>query len=154
MIRRHPRSALRWLWPLLLLAGLLAFAACGGAPGGQAAAGGSGGGSEGVSEGGVLSGEATVDIVSGLRYSPADITVKVGTKVTWVNRDTSGMVHDVASGVLSGSDLKLDGRFHSPMLGQGQSWSYTFDEAGTYPYLCTVPGHAQAGMVGTVTVVP
>ncbi|MBX6351629.1 MAG: hypothetical protein IRZ11_09015, partial [Clostridia bacterium] len=32
--------------------------------------------------------------------------------------------------------------------------SYTFDEAGTYPYLCTVPGHAQAGMVGTVTVVP
>jgi uncharacterized cupredoxin-like copper-binding protein len=28
----------------------------------------------------------------------------------------------------------------------------TFTKKGTYPYLCTVPGHAEAGMKGTLTV--
>ena len=27
-----------------------------------------------------------------------------------------------------------------------------FAKAGSYPYLCTVPGHAAAGMKGTFTV--
>jgi uncharacterized cupredoxin-like copper-binding protein len=28
----------------------------------------------------------------------------------------------------------------------------TFSKAGTYPYLCTVPGHAAAGMKGVLRV--
>ncbi len=40
------------------------------------------------------------------------------------------------------------------LLSQGQSQKLvvTFAKAGKYPYLCTVTGHAAAGMKGTLTV--
>jgi uncharacterized cupredoxin-like copper-binding protein len=41
-----------------------------------------------------------------------------------------------------------------PLLQPGKSASLTvkFAKAGRYPYKCTVPGHAQAGMKGVLTV--
>jgi uncharacterized cupredoxin-like copper-binding protein len=36
--------------------------------------------------------------------------------------------------------------------GQSQNLTVTFAKAGKYPYLCTVTGHADAGMKGTLTV--
>jgi uncharacterized cupredoxin-like copper-binding protein len=36
--------------------------------------------------------------------------------------------------------------------GQSVTLSYTFKTKGTYEYLCTVPGHAAAGMKGDVKV--
>jgi uncharacterized cupredoxin-like copper-binding protein len=36
--------------------------------------------------------------------------------------------------------------------GQSQSLTITFKKAGKYPYLCTVTGHAAAGMKGTFKV--
>jgi len=50
-------------------------------------------------------------------------------------------------------DFKIDGKktkLLSP--GQTQSLKVTFTKAGKYPYLCTVTGHAVAGMKGTLTV--
>lgn len=50
-------------------------------------------------------------------------------------------------------DLKINGKT-SKMLQPGQSTSLTvaFAKAGSYPYLCTVPGHAALGMKGTFKV--
>lgn len=44
----------------------------------------------------------------------------------------------------------------SAVLAGGKSTTLTFTApaAGTYQYICTVPGHALAGMVGKLTVVP
>lgn len=44
----------------------------------------------------------------------------------------------------------------SEILAGGKSTSLTFTApaVGSYQYICTVPGHALAGMVGTLTVVP
>jgi uncharacterized cupredoxin-like copper-binding protein len=50
-------------------------------------------------------------------------------------------------------DFKIAGhktRLLSPL--QTQTLKVTFTKAGKYPYLCTVTGHAAAGMKGTLTV--
>ena len=70
--------------------------------------------------------------------SPNPVEVKVGETVTWIN-DDSGR-HTVTS--------KDDGVFDSGMMGKGQSFSYTFDKAGEYPYFCS----PHPNMVGTVVV--
>ena len=50
-------------------------------------------------------------------------------------------------------DFKIAGK-KTPMLRSGKSASLTvtFKKAGKFAFLCTVPGHAVAGMKGTVTV--
>ncbi len=50
-------------------------------------------------------------------------------------------------------DFKINGKV-TPLLQPGKSAKLTvkFAKAGTYPYLCTVPGHAAAGMKGVFTV--
>jgi plastocyanin len=81
----------------------------------------------------------------GLKFMPPDITVTVGTTVTWQNGE--GVSHTVTSGAwgevnestgLRGTQTP-DGRFDHALAPQGQegdSFSYTFDEVGEYPYYC------------------
>src|SRR5256712_8411679 len=61
-------------------------------------------------------------------FSPANLTVKVGTTVTWVNKDT--VTHTVTS---DGSSLS-----HSGFMPTGATFQFTFTTAGTDPYYCTV----------------
>jgi len=75
-------------------------------------------------------------------FSPTTITIVTGESVTWVNDDT--MMHFATSGIAP----TPDGIFDSGMVNAGESWSYTFDEPGTYDYYCMV----HAWMVGTVIV--
>jgi plastocyanin len=70
-------------------------------------------------------------------FSPNPVEVKVGETVTWIN-DDSGR-HTVTS---------KNGVFNSELMGRGQSFSYTFDKAGEYPYSC----EPHPNMVGTVVV--
>ena len=49
-------------------------------------------------------------------------------------------------------DFKIAGK-KTKLLSGGQSATLTVNLAkGSYPYMCTVPGHAAAGMKGTFTV--
>ena len=64
--------------------------------------------------------------IENFNYTPSAIKVKVGTKVTWTNKDS------VQHNVVGDSFTDLDG----PLLKQGESFSYTFEEAGTYSYHC------------------
>jgi plastocyanin len=74
-------------------------------------------------------------------FDPAQITVEPGTTVTWVQ-----------SGNNPHTTTSYDGLWDSGMLpgGSGQTFSFTFEEPGTYDYFC-IP-HEDLGMVGTVTV--
>ena len=72
-------------------------------------------------------------------FSPADITVKKGTTVTWTNMDSAA--HTVTE-----TDSKKGPS--SGNLASGKSYSFTFDTAGTYAYHCAI----HPNMVGTVTV--
>jgi len=98
----------------------------------------------------VHSGEVTVEMKN-MKYVPAKLTVKAGTKVVFTNRDV--MPHDVVQ--IAVKELtKSDPGFTSPVVGMGESWSHTFDKPGEYPILCVQSAHFTAGMVGTITVLP
>ena len=62
-------------------------------------------------------------------YSPSVLTVSKGTTVTWTN--TGGIGHTVTSEEDSSNQV-----LESKLLQQGDSYSYTFDETGTFNYFC------------------
>lgn len=66
-------------------------------------------------------------------YLPYEVTVAAGTTVTWSNDDTA--VHTVTSGTPSAG---VTGVFDSSIFNAGDTFEYTFDEAGTYDYFCVV----------------
>jgi uncharacterized cupredoxin-like copper-binding protein len=95
-------------------------------------------------------------------YDPPSASVPAGAQVTVNFNNQGALEHDwmlIADGAdmatLSGEDA-LDPAAHSGVLPAGESntFSFTAPAAGTYRYVCTVPGHAQGGMVGTFTVTP
>ncbi|HEV2488376.1 MAG TPA: cupredoxin family copper-binding protein [Candidatus Acidoferrales bacterium] len=60
-------------------------------------------------------------------FAPATITVPVGAKITWVNKDEEP--HTVVS---------TDHVFLSKALDTDEQFSFTFDKPGTYEYFCSV----------------
>ncbi len=82
------------------------------------------------------SGSVNIEM-SGFAFNPKELTVKVGTTVTWTNKDSAG--HDVKA---------ADGSWGSDTLTNGQSFSKVFDKEGTYAYVCTF--HPK--MTGTIIV--
>ncbi len=73
-------------------------------------------------------------------FNPADVTISVGTTVTWTNNDS--MAHTVTS--LSGAPVAFD----SGTVNPGGKFSFTFTAIGTYPYYCKI----HPFMLGNVTV--
>jgi plastocyanin len=79
----------------------------------------------------------TAVTISNMAFSPATVTIPLGTKVTWTNTDP--VAHTVTA---------VGGAFNSGHLNPGQTFSYTFDKAGTFDYACTYHPY----MKGTITV--
>lgn len=82
-------------------------------------------------------GENVTVRINGMRFEPANITVKPGTTVTWIHE--SRMPHTVSG--------QADG-LRSSTLYSGQKFSHTFDAAGRYDYLCDL----HPSMKGSVVV--
>ena len=76
-------------------------------------------------------------------YDPEDLTVAAGTTVTWDNVDST--LHTVTSG---NPDSGADGMFDSEIMNAGDTFEFTFADAGTFEYYCIV----HPWMVGTVSV--
>ncbi|QNG17849.1 copper-binding protein [Rhodococcus triatomae] len=83
---------------------------------------------------------AVVVEVKNMAYSPATVTIEKGQTVQW-QFDDSGLPHDVVGDGALGETLR------SELLTEG-TYSYTFEEAGTFSYHCT----PHPAMVGTVIV--
>jgi len=97
----------------------------------------------------------TTVLIVNYAYLPADLTVPVGSTVTWINQDSVG--HTVTEGdpnsptqanmrVFDSSGEAVSGKVG--LIGAGQSWSYTFTSPGTYEYYCIVHPY----MIGHITV--
>lgn len=76
--------------------------------------------------------------ISNFAFMPTDITVKKGTIVTWANNDS--VAHTV--------EADSDNGPKSENLGNGQTFSFKFNEVGTFNYICGI----HPSMNGTVTV--
>lgn len=76
-------------------------------------------------------------------YDPPFIPIEAGDTIIWENNDREP--HTVTSGQGSGrfgwmsDDYGTpDGLFESDLFAPGESWSYTFEDQGTFPYFCTI----------------
>ena len=65
--------------------------------------------------------------IDNFSFSPATVTVAVGTTVRWTNRD------DIPHTVVS-----EDKAFKSKALDTEDQFTYTFTKAGTYSYFCSL----------------
>jgi len=80
------------------------------------------------------------------RFDPNTITVKVGQPVRVLVTNTGALEHTFTI-----NDLGVD---EPTPIGQTVTVEFTPTQSGTFELVCTVPGHKEAGMVGTVTVNP
>jgi uncharacterized cupredoxin-like copper-binding protein len=87
-----------------------------------------------------------------MRFSPNRIDARVGQPVvlTLVNRGSQR--HDLGFPSIEMPGLK--GVETLTMPGQTTHVTVTFDKAGEYVFLCTIPGHAASGMTGAAFVLP
>lgn len=74
-------------------------------------------------------------------FSPATVTVKAGTTVTWTNMDA--VAHTVTS------DQGSSDKFDSGNIQQNGTYSYTFTNPGTFTYHCTPHPSMQARVIVT-----
>ena len=72
--------------------------------------------------------------IDNFTFEPKDLTVKVGTTVTWKNRD------DIPHTVVSA------GKFRSKTMDTDGTFSFTFTSAGDYKYFCSLHPH-MTGMI-------
>jgi plastocyanin len=118
-------------------------------------------------------GRATVN-----QYFPFSATIQVGQSVTWTNpadsiephvvawpparnQDVAPMPQEGGPPILalgptiapmtqSGASIGASDTYSSGLVLPGQSFTLTFNEAGTYPYVCNI----HPGMTGVITVEP
>jgi plastocyanin len=88
-----------------------------------------------------VSGNSAAVTIQNFSFSPQVITVKVGTTITWTDKDTTA--HTVTS--LSGP-TSFDSGHLTP---SGGTFHFTFSQAGTYNYHCMI----HPSMTATVIVV-
>jgi predicted extracellular nuclease len=94
-------------------------------------------------------------VTSGLSFVPADLTVDVGALVFWVNTGGSHNANgdiDTQTGASFGNPESFYFDIVSGDAAGVCIGSHTFTIPGIYSYDCSQYGHADAGMVGTVTV--
>lgn len=93
--------------------------------------------------------------IRGIAFVPATVEIDAGTEVMWVNEDpvdhtvTSGVQREQGvPGVEEDKPAIPDGRFDENLPEQDDTFTFTFNEPGTYVYYCDV----HAGMTGEVRV--
>ncbi len=97
-------------------------------------------------------GEATAETITvkaqdTFKYDPPTLTAKVGETVNIVLDNEGVLEHNFVITELSVALGPVPG-------GQTAPGSFTPSQAGAFEYFCDVPGHREAGMVGTLTVNP
>jgi plastocyanin len=99
-------------------------------------------------EGGSAGSAAAVDIEAGegLAFTSDSATAKSG-KVTVNFTNPQPLTHDVA---IEDSGGKTIGK--TELIAEGSDSAVVDLKPGEYTYYCTVPGHREAGMEGTLTV--
>jgi len=77
-------------------------------------------------------------MIDNFTFGPAELSVSVGDKVTWTNRD------DIPHSVTHAATPRT---FKSSVLDTGDTFSFVFTAPGTYHYFCSLHPHMQATVV-------
>jgi len=84
--------------------------------------------------------------MSQIKFSPMEVKISKGTKVTWINDDA--VTHYVNTDAHPSHTHVLE--LNSKALNKGDSYSYTFDKTGAFPYHCSA--HASS-MTASIVVI-
>jgi plastocyanin len=76
-------------------------------------------------------------LIKNFSFKPANITIKRGTKVRWINNDSAA--HTATA-------INPRG-FDSGRLGKGQSYTHTFKSVGKKRYLCEIHPHMRGSVL-------
>jgi plastocyanin len=119
----------------LVVAGSLLLVACGG--------GGDEGGDEGGETGGDEGGATTFTVdAKEFQFTPSTLTVPADQEITVEVVNSGAVEHDVT---LDEASVKI-----APPATETATGTFSVS-AGTYTFYCSVPGHREAGMEGTLT---
>lgn len=117
-------------------------------------------------------GELSLTGTDEFKFDPPTLTVPAGQTVNLTFKNAGSVEHSFAifaageeldhileeMSMMTGEDEMHDEllfEMHELAGGASNTESFTAPaEAGEYVFICTVPGHAQAGMAGTLTVTP
>lgn len=78
-----------------------------------------------------------VDVaIKGFAFTPAEVKIKKGETVVWTNEDAAP--HTATA---------LDNSFDSKTINKGESFSFTFQNAGTFEYKCTFHPAMKTGKI-------
>jgi P-type Cu+ transporter len=103
--------------------------------------------------GGVMAADRAIDanaqaitvVARDLAFAPADLRIAAGRTAILTFRNDGSTFHDWEVEGMANVDA-------GARPGQTQRIRFTIDHPGTYRIRCSVPGHAEAGMVGTLVV--
>jgi plastocyanin len=76
--------------------------------------------------------------IDNFAFTPASLTIKQGTRVTFVNHD------DIPHSIVNAS-----GKFRSKALDTDQSFEFTFATAGDFDYFCGLHPHMKGKIIVT-----
>lgn len=106
-----------------------------------------------------------LDMSDAMRFAPAELAVKQGETVRFRLKNSGKVMHEMVLGTMQ--DLKkhaqamrkesgMDHHGEAGMVhvapGRSGSLVWQFTRPGEFNYACLVPGHFEAGMVGTIKV--
>ncbi len=137
---------------MVMVVGLaaLGLAACGGSSNSTTAASTPASTSTGAAGGGAKGGASTIEVStpsgSSLAFDQKSLSAKAGI-VTVDFKNNQALQHDVAVADSSGKVLG-----QTDLVSSGSATTTVQLTPGTYTFYCTVPGHREAGMQGTLTV--
>lgn len=114
--------------------------------GSESTGGGASGGAKEEGSGGGSTLKIETDPGGELAYTTKTATAKAG-KVTVNFNNPQELTHDVAIESSSGEEVGA-----TELIAAGEDSTTVNLKPGTYHYFCTVPGHREAGMEGTLTV--
>lgn len=100
----------------------------------------------------------TVEGYDDFRFEPEDVSAPTGAEVT-INFENVGalehswvLIPDTVDPLQATQEDALAGISSGTVpAGESETFTFTAPPAGTYTVVCTVPGHAAGGMVGTFT---
>lgn len=105
-----------------------------------------------------------IDMADTMRYSPTEISVKLGETIRFEAKNSGKIMHEIVFGTMNELKehaalmKKYPGMEHDePYMahvapGKTERVVWQFTKTGEFYYACLVPGHFEAGMVGKVIV--
>ena len=87
----------------------------------------------------------TLEVGNGMNFEPSSVIVKAGQPVELTLHNGGETAHDFSMSAGVAQPVKL-----SAAGGQTASVTFSVSSPGTYSFDCSMPGHATAGMRGTL----